>query len=241
MQEFIITAGNAKLPVVIHHPCGEDLNTALIISHGFRGSMDGGGRAVALAQRASKLGLTVIRFAFSPLEKLSLQVSELSAIVDYCRSTICSTIVLLGRSMGGSSAVVVAAQDQNIAGLCLWATPSNLFETFQLSLGSDYQLLKAGKTLDINDEYGKLLITPDFIEDFKKHDLIACIKKIKSPVLILHGGQDVVVPVGQAMTMFNYANDPKQLVIIDGGDHQFSNHSSLATDKALDWLKNHFS
>lgn len=240
MEEITISTEKANLPAAIHYPGKEDFRTALIIAHGFRGSMDGGGRAVKLAERAAALGMTVIRFAFSPLENLSTQVQEIGTIVAYCRKNLCSKIVMLGRSMGGSSSLVFAAQDNNIAGLCLWATPCNLHETFKLSLGEGYYRLKIGKKVEINDEYGHLLVMPDFVKDFDKYDLLACIKKIKSPVLVIHGDQDKVVPLQQAETMWSNANEPKQLKIVQNGDHQLSQHANIAADAVLGWLNTNF-
>ncbi|MGI6093563.1 MAG: alpha/beta hydrolase [Veillonellaceae bacterium] len=241
MQTFFISSGISKLPVALHEPIGKNLGTALIICHGFRGSMDGGGRAVKLANRAAAFGYTVIRFAFTPVKELSTQIRELSAIVDYCRRNILSKIILLGRSMGGSCSLVFAAHDERIAGLCLWATPCNLYETFQLSLGANFQLLVEGKTVKLTDQYGNLVIRPSFIEDFKFYDLLACVRNIKSPVLIIHGSQDEVVPIEQAKQMWNYAKNPKKLVVIEGGDHQFSGQADLAADNVIEWLKHNFS
>ncbi|MPM65387.1 hypothetical protein SDC9_112283 [bioreactor metagenome] len=240
LQKFFISGEKSKLLVALHEPPNENLNAALIICHGFRGSMDGGGRAVKLAERAAALGFTVIRFAFTPVQSLSSQIEELSAVVDYCRCNVCSKVILLGRSMGGSCSLAFAALDERIAGLCLWATPSNLFETFQMSLGDNYKLLIEGKTVELNDEYGNLVMKPNFIEDFKSYDLLDCIKNIKSPVLIIHGSQDEVVSLQQARQMWHYANNPKQLVIIEGGDHQLSKHADFAADNVLEWLKHHF-
>lgn len=240
MQKFFISVEKSKLPIALHEPATVKLDTVLIICHGFRGSMDGGGRAVRLAERAAALGFTAIRFAFTPVQSLSSQIRELSAVVDYCRSNICSKVILLGRSMGGSGSLAFAAHDERIAGLCLWATPYNLFETFKLSLGDSYKLLSEGKTVKINDEYGNLIMESSFIEDFKSYDLLDCIKKIKSPVLIIHGSQDEVVPLQQAKKMWHYANNPKQLIIIEGGDHQLSKHADLAAENVLAWLKHHF-
>ncbi|WP_425059541.1 hypothetical protein SCACP_01330 [Sporomusa carbonis] len=48
MDSIIISAGNNQLNGVIHSPAGHSDKT-LIISHGFRGTKAGGGRAVSLA------------------------------------------------------------------------------------------------------------------------------------------------------------------------------------------------
>ncbi|MEP3429039.1 MAG: alpha/beta fold hydrolase [Roseibium sp.] len=45
------------------------------------------------------------------------------------------------------------------------------------------------------------------------------IKNIAMPVLILHGTEDRVIPVEHGKRVFEAANDPKELVIIDGIGH----------------------
>lgn len=240
LKNIILKVGNAELPVIIHEPSPDNLATAVIICHGFRGSIDGGGRAVVLAKKMAEFGFTAIRFAFTPLKSLSHQVDELKVVVDYCRRNICDKIVLLGRSMGGSCSLAFSVQDKQVAGLCLWATPHNLDETFRLSLGEKYSQLKAGRTIEIIDEYGKLELNPSFLEDFKYYDLLTYINKIKIPVLIIHGDHDRVVPLHQAKEMWNFANEPKQLAIIKGGDHHLANQADLVTSIVLEWLKHHF-
>ena len=64
-------------------PCIEE-NTAapvLVLAHGFRGSMDGGGRAAVLAEMASEC-CNVIRFNFNGSQILSKQVEELEAVYE---------------------------------------------------------------------------------------------------------------------------------------------------------------
>lgn len=240
MLEFNIKAGAKDLSAALHQSSTVNLNTALIISHGFRGSKDGGGRATSLAEMMAGLGFAVLRYDFTPVESLSSQIEELKFVVDYCRKNVSSKIILLGRSMGGSCSLAYAAEDRDIRGLALWATPSNLPETFRLSLGEAYDLIKKGESLIIDDAYGKHIICPDILNDFKNHDLLGCVQRIKVPTLIIHGSDDKVVPLGQACLMWKHANEPKQMEIINGGDHQLANHANIVANIVLSWLKQHF-
>ena len=240
MFEFTIKAGGQDLAAVLHQPSAANLDTALIISHGFRGSKAGGGRATFLAEMLARLGLAVLRFDFTPVESLSSQIEELKFVVDYCRKNVSSKIILLGRSMGGSCSLAYAAEDHDIRGLALWATPSNLPETFRLSLGEAYNLIKKGESLIIDDAYGKHIICPDILNDFQKYYLLDCVQRIKVPTLIIHGSDDKVVPLDQAYLMWKHANEPKQMEIINGGDHQLANHASIVANILLSWLKQHF-
>jgi uncharacterized protein len=238
MNETIIINGtDCDLTAVVHQPETTDLNCNLIFCHGFRGSKDGGGRATLLAQQAAKLGYTVIRFDFTPLGCLSKQVNELKTVVHYCRRHLARRIVLLGRSMGGSAALAYAAACDNLAGLCLWATPWNLEETFRLALGEGYDSLLQGDELIVEDYYGKLSLTAYFVRDFANYDLKRCIKFMDgTPILFVHGDSDDTVPIQQAETLFQCAGEPKEIVVIKGGDHQLSAHHKAASAAVIAWL-----
>jgi uncharacterized protein len=238
MNTISFPTDKGKLAGVIHKPTGLARDRILLICHGFRGSKEGGGRAVALAEQASEMGFTAVRFDFTPTTCLTQQISEISAVVAYCRRFLGKPIVLLGRSMGGSASLAFSAIDCKLAGLCLWATPTDLHESFRLSLGENYNLLLAGESIHIEDEYGCLDLTGDFINDFDKYDLVACVRAIQGlPLLMLHGDQDSIVPVSQAQKLFRQAGEPKKLMIIAGADHHFSQHSTQAADVVLSWLQ----
>lgn len=86
--------------------------TMLVMVHGFRGSMEGGGQAAALADELGKSVCSVVRFNFSWCTMLSNQVAELKAVLDYVRETLKPVkLFLLGRSFGGATCVVTACED----------------------------------------------------------------------------------------------------------------------------------
>lgn len=45
------------------------------------------------------------------------------------------------------------------------------------------------------------------------------IKRVEAPVLIVHGSADELIPVEHGRRLFEEANEPKQLEIIEGGGH----------------------
>lgn len=208
----------------------------LVMSHGFRGSKDGGGRAVILADKIAASNINVVRYDFTPLQNITTQVAELTHVVEYAKNNIGRKIVLLGRSMGGCASLIYTARHQDMQGLCLWSTPANLQQTFRLALGKAYDELLAGKTIHIADEYGEVDLTPDLIRDFGEYDLHASIRQVDVPVLVLHGGADAIVPLVQAQRLFTGANEPKKIIVISDGDHQFSCHAQQAQRAVLSWL-----
>jgi len=52
------------------------------------------------------------------------------------------------------------------------------------------------------------------------------IKKIKVPVLIVHGTADQVIPLWHAKKLYQLANHPKKYHFVDGGLHNFHAHMS---------------
>lgn len=214
-------------------------NNLLIMAHGFRGSMEGGGRAAYLSQMAS-LFVNVLRFNFTGSQILSHQIEELNAVLDFAKKEYKNPrIFLLGRSMGGAASLVTASRRSEIAGLALWATPNDLHATFKNALGSEnYNRLKNGETLNLEDERGSITLTPDFVSDLDNYDLQAMLKAWqKRPLLVIHGSEDETVNVEQAQRSFALAGRPKKLVIVNGADHSFTNHSNKAAEEVIGWLR----
>jgi putative redox protein len=175
-----------------------------------------------VAAKVAELGFAALLFDFTPLGRLSEQVAELKTVVAYCRGNISSRVILFGRSMGGSAALAVAAADRMIEGLCLWSTPHDLRETFRLSLGDKYEYLAVGAAIAIADEFGTLNLTPNYIRDFDRFDLLACAGRLAGrPLLVVHGENDEIVPRVQAGAIFAAATEPKKMIVIPGGDHRF--------------------
>jgi dipeptidyl aminopeptidase/acylaminoacyl peptidase len=58
------------------------------------------------------------------------------------------------------------------------------------------------------------------------------------PLLIFHGNEDRVVPVSQAMELYEIAFEPKKLIILEGGDHPMNNpaHQKLFLNRTSAWF-----
>ena len=87
-------------------------SNVLVMAHGFRGSMEGGGRAAKLADEISESICSVVRFNFSWCTCLSNQIAELKAVLDFVRETLKpEKLFLLGRSFGGATCIVTACRE----------------------------------------------------------------------------------------------------------------------------------
>ncbi|MEO7803930.1 MAG: alpha/beta hydrolase, partial [Actinomycetota bacterium] len=56
------------------------------------------------------------------------------------------------------------------------------------------------------------------------------------PLLLVHGSDDVLVPPSDAKILFAAANEPKELLIIDGAGHQLR-LDPRAINAVLEWLE----
>ncbi len=81
-------------------------------------------------------------------------------------------------------------------------------------------------------------IRKDLYDDFKQYDVGEAIKRIKYPLLIIHGSKDLI-PVDDAYALYEKANEPKRLEIIEGGSHRFvdTGHLGRVTELSIGWFK----
>ena len=115
-QNFSIAGPFGELQGVIHEcEIPEKRRNVLVMAHGFRGSMEGGGRAAQLAEEISETVCTVVRFNFTWCTMLSNQVAELKALLDFVRQTLQpEKLFLLGRSFGGATCIITACGEAEV-------------------------------------------------------------------------------------------------------------------------------
>ena len=107
-----------------------------------------------------------------------------------------SEIVLMGESLGGAVMVDLAAQDV-ARGLIL----ENTFTSLPEVAAYHYPWLPV-----------KLFMRTQL-------NSVAKIDRFRGPLLQLHGEADTIIPLDLGQRLFAAANEPKQFVVIPGGDH----------------------
>lgn len=228
--------------------------TVLVIAHGFRGSMEGGGRAAVLADEIGENICSVVRFNFSWCTMLSNQIAELKAVLDFVRETLQpEKLFLLGRSFGGATCIVTACEEERAAdgtawykrntyrpdGMVLWSAPNSIKSTFIQVLGeAAFQSALQGKTIVLDDERGHDEIPSVFVTDLLKYDVAALLKRWQQdPLLIIHGEKDTIVTPDQAKKNLEIAGGNKQLHYMEGDNHHLDLHYKEAGELVKGWLK----
>ena len=235
-QDFTIAGPFGKLSGVINL-CEKESGRrhVLVMAHGFRGSMDGAGRAANIC--------SVVRFNFSWCTMLSNQVAELKAVLDFVRETLRpEKVFLLGRSFGGATCIVTACGGENAYrpyGMILWSAPNSLKQTFIQVLGEDaFQEALQGKTIVLDDERGHDEIPAAFVTDLFHYDVAELLKKWKKgPLLIIHGENDTTVTPDQAKENFEIAGGEKQLCYMADDNHHLDLRFKEAGELVKNWLK----
>jgi dipeptidyl aminopeptidase/acylaminoacyl peptidase len=224
-----MSEGN-RISGVLHLP--EKKNPSCVIaSHGLLSSKDSE-KYIALGERISREGMAMLRFDFRGIGEsegkeedntISKKIADLNAAIDFIRTYpgLGNRIGLIGSSLGGFLSLIKASGDKEIKAVVIWATPLHLDDLGSKKQGEDYPLPPEA-----------------FFEDLPKHRLMPLLHKV-SNCLVIHGEEDELVPVDQALGIFNHLSVPKEMHVIGGADHRLTNpsHRQRAIDLSVDWFK----
>jgi len=231
---------------VFHHPATSAIRGAVILCHGMESNKDSE-KLVYLGEALASRGVLALRFDFSYVGEssgkfeditYSGEVDDLRAAYALVQSREPGRTAILGSSMGGTVALLFAAEEPEIAGLVTVAAPVHpeQFPRRTLTPKQIDQWRNQGFTL-----YHGQRLNVSLLHDLEKIDVCQAAKRIGCPVLILHGDADEVVPVQEAHELHACLNNSKRMLILKGSDHRFSDPAIMqrAIAEALDWLTKH--
>lgn len=180
-----------------------EAETTMVWFHGNAGNISH--RLDNLIQLHDRVGINVFIFDYrgygqsqgSPSEEGIYADAE--AALDFVQSRGTQRLVLFGRSLGAAVAVEMATRHRVHA--VILESP---FTSVRGMARRAYPFLPAGLTAKIVRS---------------RFNSISKIDRVDSPVLILHGDRDDIVPMDEGRELFEAANDPKQFYTIDGAGH----------------------
>jgi uncharacterized protein len=236
--------GGQKLDGVLHHPQAGIPRGGVILCHGMESNKDSD-KLVLFSRELARLNLLALRFDFAcadpgKFEEITYsgEVEDLVAAFAFMRDRHAGKIALLGSSMGGTVALLFAAQHADVATVVTIAAPVHpeRFTSRLLTPAQVQQWRKTGYTF-----YHGRRINVSLLHDLEKINVPEAAKKIDCPVLILHGDRDDVVPVEEAHELYGYLPRSKRLSILDGADHRLSDPALMdrALSEAVEWLCKH--
>jgi len=147
------------------------------------------------------------------------------AFVDKARQSPHEPLVVIGQSLGGSLAVAALAQSKlkdQLSGIVLIGSFSDYREIARQALSGFWLTWPLQWPLSF------------FVDNsYSPKQFIGQLAPV--PVLIMHGRQDPVVPVGHAQELYDHARQPKYLEIIDG-DHNHLLSGKQSRQLLLEYL-----
>ncbi|MHC4976643.1 MAG: alpha/beta hydrolase [Planctomycetota bacterium] len=225
-------------------PCDGDAQLSLVFAHGFKGYKEYGFMPVMAREIASRLPVNVHRFTMShsgmgedidtfehpelfEANTLNREVFDVNAVVEEARRRDNSLpVVCMGHSRGGVSTLLAcgrADSSLNPAGVIVLASPDS---SFRLGEKDKQTLLDEGRVVSPSARTGQELYLGkqwlmEQISHPEDHDVLACAERLDMPVLVIHGDEDVAVPVscGRAIA---HRITRSQLQILESCNHVFN-------------------
>ncbi|MBN3036864.1 MAG: alpha/beta hydrolase [Candidatus Diapherotrites archaeon] len=148
---------------------------------------------------------------------LSRDVEDLSVAIDF----VDTLVGVFGSSYGADVALLAATKDKRIRALAL-RSPAADTERWQGEWSSSSGLSPS----------------ESFQKDAPKHNCFSAIKRVRVPILIIHGDADTTVRPAVSQKLYESARDPKRLVLIKGAGHLFEGKDDLSCRRlAVHWFR----
>lgn len=204
---------------------------------GFRSDMEGT-KALALDAAARERGWNYVRydhFAHGVSSGDWRQATigrwreDAIALVDSLQGP----VVPVGSSMGGWVALLLAvARPERLAGLVLVNPAPDFTEDLMWPGLADHErqaILREGETLVVEEGLGEYVLTRRMFEEARDWLLLRAPLPVRTPVHILQGRADDVVPWRrQVMLTERLTSADVTLELVEGGDHRLSTPADLA-------------
>lgn len=216
---------------------------AVVISHGFptvqRGRKNSALSFPELADRiANEMGWYALAYNFRGCGNsegdfsLAAWLDDLLAAVDFVGGQPdAGGVWLVGFGTGGALSVCAAAREPSVRGVAAVASPAD----FDDWASHPRRLLQHARELGIVATPSFPRSTDAWARQLRDLRPVACATTLAPrPLLVLHGGDDDVVPVFDARVLAD-AHGSADLRIIDGGGHQLR-HDPRAAAILLGWL-----
>lgn len=220
-----------------YHAGNKDSRQLVIIGHGVTGNKDRP-FIVALAKALAAAGMPAMRISFSGNGEsegrfadstISKEVDDLGAVIDQAADF---SIAYVGHSMGAAVGVLRASQDRRIRQLVSLA---GMVHTKRFA-ETEFGIVKPDEGNMWDDENCPL--SKKYMDDLTAiESTVHCASQITVPWLLIHGGEDDVVPLQDSKDILEKAGKSTRLVEIPGADHVFAEpHTGTMAKHVVDWL-----
>jgi uncharacterized protein len=169
----------------------------------------------------------------------SKQIAEMQEAVGVILEKGVRRLGLAGHSMGAVIAVLTAPRIEAVKAVCTLAGRlTGLNAAYFFSREQIKELEDTGK-VSFTSRGRSLQLSTGFFADAKQYDLPGTVKSLKTPLMVIHGDADEIIPVKAAYLAKTLNPERTELSVISGADHMFSNgiHRSQTVKLVVKWFK----
>ena len=137
-----------------------------------------------------------------------------------------------GSSMGGLMAIHAAAASDRVAAVVA------ICPAAESMLAADVRRIADGHPPKEGSALGQMRIdAPALAGWLETSDVGEAVQRMGAkPLLIIHARGDEVVPYTHSERLYELADEPKRLLLLEGGDHRSAQHDSELQGESLRWL-----
>lgn len=242
-----------KIAGVLDYPDGpEGKLPAVVIAHGF-GAFKEYTPLVKLSRDLVSNSFVTLRFDFSNCigesegkcedMMLSHQVNDLASAINYMKDVTFvdpNRIGVVGHSLGGLTCIVTATTKRSIKAIVTVSSPASFNKQRLFKEDTLEEWKEKGVIKYPNWKKGHVDLHYSFVEDLREYDASKIVKNVKAPIMIIHGTADDVVPIEEGRSIFENANEPKEMKEIEGADHYWKGAAYKPMSEAVvGWMKKH--
>jgi uncharacterized protein len=137
-----------------------------------------------------------------------------------------------GSSMGGLMAIHAGAASDRVAAVIA------ICPAAEWMLAEDVRRIANGEPPPAGSALGEMRIdAPSLAQWLETSDVGEAVQRMgPKPLLIIHARGDEVVPYTHSEKLYELAEEPKKLVLLEGGDHRSAQHDAELQGESLRWL-----
>jgi pimeloyl-ACP methyl ester carboxylesterase len=248
IQKETYTISGAKGRLMLADLTFDDANRhapLVIFAHGFKGFKDWGTYNL-MANYFAENGYRFLKFNFShngttpdePVDFVDLiafsdntftiELDDLERIIDFaCNGSAfprAKNVILMAHSMGGGISIIKTTEDKRVSKLITMASIGSFGDLWPKSEEEQWKI--QGLRYVTNTSNGQQMpLKVTVLEDLERNpgrlNIEAKAAEITQPWLIIHGSEDMLLPVSHAKKL-KAAQPAAQLLIIPKADHEFN-------------------
>ncbi len=227
----IHTSENLRAYIIFCHcfTCSKETITTYRISH-------------LLAEQ----GYGVLRFDFSGLGNsegdfadttFSSMQDDLNSAITFLKKNHQMPSFLMGHSLGGTTAISVTQDYDEIKAVVTVASPSEPQHVLH-HFGDALALLEKGKAASFSVASRRYDLKPEFVNDVRAFDMPSNLANLEKPVLIIKIENDALVDESNAQDIQQWLKGEAEIITLKNTDHLLTNKEATAEAATviLDWI-----